>query len=43
MAFPADRFFAERSAGQRRAEQELPLQLPASLTTVPAAPCRRSS
>ncbi|MEU4235267.1 IS481 family transposase [Nonomuraea sp. NPDC026600] len=36
MAFPADRFFAERSPGQHRAEQELPLHLPAGLTTVPA-------
>ncbi|MFI6741617.1 IS481 family transposase [Nonomuraea sp. NPDC050451] len=34
MAFPADRFFAERSDGQRRAERELPLHLPATLTTV---------
>ncbi|WP_146178771.1 hypothetical protein [Nonomuraea fuscirosea] len=37
MAFPADRFFAERSDGQRRAERELPLQLPAALTTVTAS------
>ncbi|MFG1945761.1 IS481 family transposase [Nonomuraea sp. NPDC048826] len=34
MAFPADRFFAERNDGQRRAERELPLHLPANLTTV---------
>jgi transposase InsO family protein len=34
MAFPADRFFIERSADQRRTEQELPLHLPASLATV---------
>ncbi|WP_327109563.1 IS481 family transposase [Nonomuraea glycinis] len=34
MAFPTDRFFAERSDDQRRAERELPLQLPAGLTAV---------
>ncbi|SDL78098.1 Transposase InsO and inactivated derivatives [Nonomuraea maritima] len=46
MAFPADRFFIEPSDGQRRAERELPLHLPAGLTTVIApapetspAPC----
>ncbi|MFI6604865.1 IS481 family transposase, partial [Nonomuraea sp. NPDC050536] len=48
MAFPADRFFAERSDGQRRAERELPLHLPAGLTTVPvpasgAAPAARAT
>ncbi|MER6009049.1 IS481 family transposase [Nonomuraea angiospora] len=42
MAFPADRFLTERNDEQRRAEQELPLQLPASLTTVTApAPAAR--
>ncbi|MET8986930.1 IS481 family transposase [Nonomuraea wenchangensis] len=37
MAFPADRFFAERSPGHLRAERELPLQLPAALSTVTAS------
>ncbi|MFG1961489.1 IS481 family transposase [Nonomuraea sp. NPDC049028] len=36
MAFPADRFFTERSPGQLAAERELPLRLPAGLSTVPA-------
>ncbi|NJP96403.1 IS481 family transposase [Nonomuraea sp. FMUSA5-5] len=38
MAFPADRFFAERGDGQRRAERELPLHLPASLIPVTSPP-----
>ncbi|MEV3986953.1 IS481 family transposase [Nonomuraea sp. NPDC049758] len=37
MAFPADRFFADRSPGQLRAERELPLHLPAALSTVTAS------
>ncbi|RSM93122.1 IS481 family transposase [Nonomuraea sp. WAC 01424] len=37
MAFPADRFFADRSPGQLRAERELPLRLPAALSTVTAS------
>ncbi|MEV4838254.1 integrase core domain-containing protein [Nonomuraea sp. NPDC049486] len=36
MALPTDRFFIERSDGLRRAERELPLHLPAGLTTVTA-------
>lgn len=34
MAFPADRFYAGRERGQEDAEQQLPLRLPASLTSI---------